>query len=293
MASLVKKVQKKMSIYAHEKVRGLLDGEYGSVFKGRSMDFDDLRAYIPGDDIKDIDWKATARSTQTLVKRYIAVRKHNILFVVDTGKDMRAAAGSGEKKLDVAIMAVGSIGYLAQKHGDLIAMVSGDSSSVRYTPLKGSLSHLERILQTMQSQSEQSSQPSNIFAQLEYVAKSIRRKMMIIVVTDDITISDAQQRLIARLRAQHEVLWMTVGDFLYAKQSDTQIADVMSEEALPQFLYRHPSIVSSVNTAEKKRAAHHNTQLKKLGIVSGRVTHEKNCLDIIFALLERQKHARR
>lgn len=46
-----------MAIYAHEKVRGVLEGEYGSVFKGRSMDFDDLREYIPGDDVKDIDWK--------------------------------------------------------------------------------------------------------------------------------------------------------------------------------------------------------------------------------------------
>ncbi|MGB2787690.1 MAG: DUF58 domain-containing protein, partial [Candidatus Saccharimonadaceae bacterium] len=90
MPSLLVKVKAKMAIHAHEKVRGVLEGEYGSVFKGRSMDFDDLREYVVGDDIKDIDWKATARSGSTLIRRYIAIRKHNIMLVVDTGRDMAA-----------------------------------------------------------------------------------------------------------------------------------------------------------------------------------------------------------
>ena len=64
MGSLLQKVQKKMTITAHRKVRTALEGEYASVFKGRSMDFDDLRPYVPNDDIKDVDWKATARSGQ-------------------------------------------------------------------------------------------------------------------------------------------------------------------------------------------------------------------------------------
>lgn len=55
MGSLIIKVKAKLKIYSHEKTRGLLEGEYGSVFKGRSMDFEDLREYTLGDDIKDID----------------------------------------------------------------------------------------------------------------------------------------------------------------------------------------------------------------------------------------------
>ena len=57
MSSLLSQVKSKMMIYSHEKTRELLSGEYGSVFKGRSMDFDDLREYVIGDDTKDIDWK--------------------------------------------------------------------------------------------------------------------------------------------------------------------------------------------------------------------------------------------
>ena len=92
MSSLLSQVKSKMMIYSHEKTRELLSGEYGSVFKGRSMDFDDLREYVIGDDTKDIDWKATARSGNTLIRRYIAIRKHNILLIVDTGKNMAAVS---------------------------------------------------------------------------------------------------------------------------------------------------------------------------------------------------------
>src|SRR3546814_4874211 len=79
-----------MTIHAHRKVRGLLEGEYASLQTGRSMDFNDLREYVRGDDVKDIDWKASARSRALLVKRYAAARKHNIMLVASTGRSMAA-----------------------------------------------------------------------------------------------------------------------------------------------------------------------------------------------------------
>ena len=81
-------VRRTVSIHAHRKALGLLDGEYAAVTTGRSMDFNDLREYVVGDDVKDIDWKATSRSLHPLVKRYVAVRKHTVLLVVSTGRSM-------------------------------------------------------------------------------------------------------------------------------------------------------------------------------------------------------------
>ena len=74
----------------------LLEGEYGSIHTGRSMDFDDLREYVPGDDIKDLDWKATARTGRPLIKRYVATRQHAVLLVVDTGSHDGRAVRRGE-----------------------------------------------------------------------------------------------------------------------------------------------------------------------------------------------------
>ena len=152
MGSLLVNVKAKMAIYAHEKVRGVLEGEYGSVFKGRSMDFDDLREYIPGDDVKDIDWKATARSGSTLIRRYIAIRKHNIMLVVDTGKNMSAVSADGSSKKQIAVLLAGVMTTLALKHGDLIGLVSGNKDRSKYMPLKTGNVHAEQVLQESTSQ---------------------------------------------------------------------------------------------------------------------------------------------
>lgn len=101
-----------MAIFAHRKARGMLDGEYGSVFRGRSLDFDDLRAYIRGDDVRDIDWKASVRFGSPLIKRYVAVRRQTVLLVADTGRGMAAESRDGETKKDIAVMALGVIGLL-------------------------------------------------------------------------------------------------------------------------------------------------------------------------------------
>jgi len=124
VAALLTRVKSKLFIVAHRRTWGLLDGEYASVFRGRSLDYDDLREYIPGDEIRDIDWKATARHGAPLVKRYVATRKQTVLLLVDTGR-------AGEPKKDIAIQIAGMLGYLAVRHGDLVGLISGDGESTR------------------------------------------------------------------------------------------------------------------------------------------------------------------
>lgn len=295
MSSLLVKVKSKMSIHAHHKVRGLLEGQYGSVFKGRSMDFDDLREYIPGDDIKDIDWNATARSGQTRVKRYVAVRKHNILFVVDTGKNMAATASSGEPKRDIAIMATGILGHIAQKHGDLVALVAGNDAATRYMPLKASSSHLERMLQYINGESKLDAPGSNMGRQLEYIARSIRRRMMLIIVADDMAISANDERLLRRLGAQHEIMWLTVGDIDMTANEylADDMFDVESSKTLPVFIRGNKQLQAEFAAATTKRRQEAKRMLDRLNIASERITAEADVMRGIFALLERQRRAKR
>ena len=65
-------LQRYKTIATNRATSRVLDGSYNSIYKGRSMNFDELREYVPGDDIKDIDWKATSRSQKVLVRQYIA-----------------------------------------------------------------------------------------------------------------------------------------------------------------------------------------------------------------------------
>ena len=81
MTSFVPRLKARLALPAHRKVSGLLEGEFASMQTGRGMEFNDLREYVRGDDVKDLDWKASARTGEMLVKRYVAVRRHTVLLV--------------------------------------------------------------------------------------------------------------------------------------------------------------------------------------------------------------------
>src|SRR5690606_36546611 len=124
------KVKSRMAIHAHRKGRSLLAGEYQSFHSGRSMDFQDLREYVAGDDIKDMDWKDAARKGELLVKRYHADRKHTIQLVVATGRSLAGLCPDRTPKQDVAVLAAGVLGYLATRHSDYVGLVYGDATEV-------------------------------------------------------------------------------------------------------------------------------------------------------------------
>ena len=101
----------------------VLDGSYNSIYKGRSMNFDELREYVPGDDLKDINRKATSRSQKVLIRQYIAEKKHNIMLVMDTNRRMLADSSAGEEKKEVALIGGGSLAYMVASNGDYVSAI--------------------------------------------------------------------------------------------------------------------------------------------------------------------------
>ncbi len=212
MPALLTPVKSKLFIVAHRRTWGLLDGEYASMFRGRSLDYDDLREYVIGDEVRDIDWKATARHGSPLVKRWVATRIQTVLFVIDTGRGMAARTTSGEPKSAVAITLVGMLGYLALRHGDLVGLVEGDATDTHPHQSKGTEAHLERLLRVIQRRATLQAGPSRLHDQLRYVGEHYRQRMLLVVVADDHEVGPADEVLIRRLHAQHEILWLTVED---------------------------------------------------------------------------------
>jgi uncharacterized protein (DUF58 family) len=295
MPALLRRVKARLAIHAHRRVRGMLDGEYGSVFHGRSIEFDDLRPYVAGDEPRDIDWKATARHGTPLIRRYIAARKHTVLIVVDTGRQMAALGTSGEVKSELAIFAVGVMGYLAIRHGDRVALVTSDAAKTAPVPPGGTESHLERLLQTIQDRTTLDSPPSDLAAQLSYVSRAFRRRSIVLVVADDRDLSDEEARLLRRLSVQHELLWLSVGDadLMRADWAGSPMRDVANDAALPEFLRSNTKLradfEASVTSREQARAA----LFTRLAVSHGRVSSTDNVVQGLFRLLESHRHARR
>ena len=298
MDELLHRVRTRLAIRAHRKVRGMLDGEYVSLFHGKSLDFDDLRAYIPGDDVKDIDWKATARVGSPLTKRYIATKKHAVLLIVDTGRDFAALSEGGTPKRDIAVLAAGVIGYLAVRHGDHVGLIAGDADNTEYVPLRGTESHLERLLRIIHSRTRLDAAPSRLAAQLDYVRRTFRRRMLLIVIADDGALAsdrDEELRLLRRLHAQHEILWITIGDAdpTLDDYADRDMVDVADGRELPPFLRRDSALRAEFATAVATRTAASADLLDRIGISSRRMTRDDDVVPGLFRLLEGHNHARR
>lgn len=295
MASLLVKVRKKMTIAARRKVREALEGEYASVFKGRSMDFDDLRLYVPNDDVKDIDWKATARTGQVLIKRYVAIRKYNIMLVVDTGRSMAATTPSGESKRDVAVLAAGVIASVAQQHGDRVGMVAGDSQHVNHLPLKESRPHVERILQYINNHITLEAPTSNLVGLLDYIKKTIKKRLMLIIISDNLQFAAAQEQLLRRLGAQHELMFIAIDDLDPNDDdwNDRNLYDVERPTPLPRYIRSQKAIENAYQTFVHTQWDIANRTLEHLRISSVRIKSEDDVIPQIIRLLEKQKHARR
>ncbi|GAB5077004.1 DUF58 domain-containing protein [Arthrobacter sp. AD-310] len=294
MASLLMRVKSKMAIFAHRKARGMLDGEYGSVFRGRSLDFDDLRAYVPGDEVRDIDWKASARHGSPLIKRYVAVRRQTLFLVADTGRNMAAAARSGEAKKDIAIMALGVMGYLAHRHGDVVGLVGGDSTATRTVPARAGEPHLERLLRDVHDAIGLDAAPSRLESQLEHVVRTVKGRHLLFVVSDEIAAGPSLGQILRRMRAQHEILWLTVRDADLVPSGPDGAVDyysVAGSEVLPAHLGLDPAVAAAYKEAQTARDTDRHAMLRTAGITEGEVAGTRDVVTALFALLERHRRA--
>lgn len=292
--TLLTRVKSKLFVHARRRSRTLLEGEYASVFHGRSLDYDDLRDYVIGDEVRDIDWKATARHTRPLVKRYVAHRKQNLMLVIDTGRGMAATTRSGEPKKDVAIAAAGLVGWLAQRHGDLVGLVRGTASSTRAHDLRGSEAHLELLLRAVDGATTLDGDRSNLATQLGWIVRNVKRRLFLLVVSDDRDLDPSMDELLRRLHVQHEILWITVEDAdptsIGAERTAYDVADAYT---LPTLVRLDPKVRAAYAAEVAGRVERTNALLHRRGINHARIGSTDEVVATVFAMLERQRRARR
>ncbi len=295
MANHLVKVKKKMSIYAKRRVHNVLSGNYGSVFKGRGMDFDDLRPYEYGDDVKDIDWKASARSRVPMIRRYVAVRKHNIMIVADAGRNMSALAPSGESKAELALTAASVISYIAQKNDDLIGMIFGNSEGNTRFPLKEGEAHIEGFLTKYEKSISPTAAQANLGTVLNYISKNFRERMFLIIITDMYGAASLPQDIIRRLRVRHEQMVIMIEDSELTNPTlvNSEVRDITEDLRIPAFMRKNRSLKNA--EAKMRETIKTNTKhdLRRLGICSCTIDSNEHVIPAIFKMLEEQKHVKR
>src|SRR5437867_2582407 len=143
-AELLRKVRR-LEIRSRHLVEDLFAGRSGSVFKGRGVEFEEVRPYVPGDEVRDIDWNVTARLGSPYVKRFVEERELTVLLVVDVSRSMRfGTAGTEKRELAAELCAV--LGFAAIANNDRVGLVLAGSRVEHFVPPARGRTHLLRLL---------------------------------------------------------------------------------------------------------------------------------------------------
>ncbi len=129
---ILKKVQQ-IQIVANRRVNDLMAGQYKSVFRGQGIEFDEVREYQPGDDIRGIDWNVTARSSVPYIKRYREERELTVLLLADISASNIFGSG-GESKLDLVVEAAALLMFSALKNNDKVGLLTFCDDVIDYFP---------------------------------------------------------------------------------------------------------------------------------------------------------------
>ena len=264
----------------------ILDGSYRSVYKGKSMNFDELREYVVGDDRKDIDWKASARSQKMLVKQYIAEKKHNIMLVMDTNRRMLADTKELEPKWETALLSAGTLAYLVNQNGDYVSAIYSTEHSMEHFPFKMGLMNIENILEHYQKNVTMKNQ-SNIEKTLDYILHNFRRRMILIVVTDLEGIRGVSETTLKRIITLHDILVIHVND---AEATGKMVYNMEEERYLPEFFTSNKKLAKLQKERQEAVYKECEDKLKRFGIAVTTVGYKQEIDTKLTSLLHRHQH---
>lgn len=283
----VTKIRAKVSIYASKKSSNLFDGSYKSVYKGNGLDFENLREYIPGDNIRDIDWKASSRSGKMLVKRYVAEKKHNIMLVFDIGKKMTAHTNKLEIKKDLALNVGGILGYIAAKDGDNVGAIYNRNGRIQYHQLRTGMQNIERIL-TVYDKENFEEQESDLEKSLSYIIKNIKRSMIVFIISDAVGIRSISENTLKKLAVRHDVLSVQIGDADYTSGKGYSLE---KDAYIPEFITKNKKLARLEQQTKQALYEENKSRMLKYRIISTQIDSDEEMMDRIVELLEGHKYA--
>lgn len=264
-----------------------------SALKGKSLDFDDLREYAFGDDVRDIDWRASARNQTPLVKRYVAHRRHNVLFVVDTSISMLAAAPDYQAKYQLATEVIGLLGYIAVKHNDNVGLATLNES-YEQVKCRGGETHLNRLLDLIETSTTKSTGITNVTELLTRANSAAENQTIMVVIANEATPSEELTSILKKIKHRHDLLWVSIADINPASiPTQYNVMDVAEHLEIPEGLRGQEALIQSMYEEDLTRKAQLSDFLTALRITNSIISSTEDIIPTLLAMLRRREHERR
>jgi len=191
-------------------------GQYTSAFKGRGMEFAEVREYIPGDDIRTIDWNVSARFGRPFIKMFHEERELTVILVIDISASNMFATRKRFKR-DLIAEVAGTLAFLAIKTNDKVGAIFFTSSVEKFIPPKKGSAHVWRLIKEIFTH-EESCTGTNIEAALTYLNRTVKRNSIVFLLSD--FMDAGYEKVLKIASSKHDLTMIRVEDDAEKKLPD-------------------------------------------------------------------------
>jgi uncharacterized protein (DUF58 family) len=206
---LVKKVRN-IEIRTRGAVNELFSGEYHSAFKGRGMEFREVREYVPGDDVRAIDWNVTAREGKAYIKLFEEERELNVMLIVDVSASGDFGTVASFKR-ELAAELAGVLAFSALRNQDKTGLVLFSDKLEQYLPPKGGTSHALRLIRDLLAW-EATGRGTNITTGLEALLRGMTKRSIVFIISDFQDENEAWKDAAKIVAAKHDLIALHIID---------------------------------------------------------------------------------
>ncbi|MBU3760115.1 MAG: DUF58 domain-containing protein [Candidatus Omnitrophica bacterium] len=213
-------------------VNDLFGGEYESVFKGQGIEFADVREYVPGDDIRSIDWNVTARSQKTFIKKYAEERELTVLFLVDMSGSQYFGTGK-RLKSEVAAEITALLAFSAVQNHDKTGLLIATDRVEKFVPVKKGKTHVLRVVREILYYKPQS-RKTRLSESIEYLHKTLSRTAVIFIISD--FMDSSFEKPLKILAQRHDVIAIHLKDRRESIMPDMGLVEFVDAESGQAYL---------------------------------------------------------
>lgn len=204
---VIRKIRR-IQITTSRKVTDVFAGKYQSVFKGAGMEFDEVRNYNPGDEIRSIDWNVTARMGHPFVKKFVEERELTIMILLDVSMSEKYGT-AGNLKSEIAAELCSVIAFSATQNNDKVGMLTFTDRVERFIPPRKGLRHVLRVIREG-LYNKPLGTGTNIKNVLEHLNRFSTRRTITFIISD--FIDEGYARTLAITNKRHDVIAVSVTD---------------------------------------------------------------------------------
>ena len=215
-STAIRSRMRQLEIRTRRLVNDSLVGEYQSVFKGRGMNFDEVREYVAGDEVRTIDWNVTARAGRPFVKKFTEERELTMLLLVDISAS--GAFGSGaQSKRDLAAELASALAYSAIRNSDKVGLLLYSDRIEQYLPPKKGRRHILRVVREILYHEPQSRGTDSVRA-LDVACHLLHRRAIVFMISDFLSPTDPERaradlrRALRQTNRRHDVVAVHIED---------------------------------------------------------------------------------